>query len=159
MPVGSPGASGVVGIARVGGLGVHGGAVLPRQGSAEPVLCLAELEATNRLAQEANRGGERSAVRLESDPGGARGGDINLEGGEHREFKFKTWDVWEIGPRLSESGTEERALQTQPLIFCITSIFTKVSLAPAKHKFPYEPGFICGCITISFSSVRRLSGG
>lgn len=31
-----------------------------------------ELEAINWLAQEADRGGELSAVRLESDPGGAR---------------------------------------------------------------------------------------
>lgn len=84
MPVGPPGASGVVGIARVGGLRVHGDAVPPRQlGSgqhrgrsagplADAVRGVAELEAINRLAQEADRGGELSAVRLESDPGGAR---------------------------------------------------------------------------------------
>lgn len=84
MPVGSPGASGVVGIARVGGLCVHGDAVPPgklgsgrRRGCsagplADAVRGVVELEAINWLAQEADRRGELSAVRLESDPGGAR---------------------------------------------------------------------------------------
>lgn len=86
VPVGSPGASGVVGIARVGGLCVHGDTVLPRQLALEgrrgqnggrsartaDGRRLFELEAIDWLAQEADRGGELSAVRLESDPGGAR---------------------------------------------------------------------------------------
>lgn len=83
MPVGSPGAFGVVGIARVRGLRVHGDAVLPRQlpglggGNAEAAQLdrgqrLVELEAISWLAQRADRGGELSAARLESDPGGAR---------------------------------------------------------------------------------------
>lgn len=91
MPVGSPGASGVVGIARVRGLRVHGDAVLPRQlpglggGNTEAAQLdrgqrLVELEAIGWLTQRADRGGELSAARLESDPGGARWGNINLEG-------------------------------------------------------------------------------
>ena len=91
VPVGSPGASGVVGIARVCGLRVHGDAVLPRQlpglggGNTEAAQLdrgqkLVGLEAISWLAHRADRGGELSAVRLESDPGGARWGNINLEG-------------------------------------------------------------------------------
>lgn len=85
MPVGSPGASGVVGIARVGGLCVHGDALLTRQlclgvatqrllgwTAGRPGHVVVELEVINWLAQEVDRGGELSAVRLESDPGGAR---------------------------------------------------------------------------------------
>ncbi|KAK5875190.1 hypothetical protein CesoFtcFv8_027701 [Champsocephalus esox] len=87
MPVGSPGASGVVGIAGVGGLCVHGDAVPSRQRSL--VRGAVELQAVSGLIRRLTGGGQRSAVRLESDPGGARCGNINLEGETERKSEFK----------------------------------------------------------------------
>lgn len=88
MPMGAPGATGVVGIARVGGLCVHAKAVLPRRGglgatqrllgltagrcSGNLQRGLAGPEAIDWLAQEIDRGGELSVVSLESDPGGTQ---------------------------------------------------------------------------------------
>lgn len=74
MPVGSPGASRVVGIARVCGLGVHGvsssaQAAGPGGGANKEA---AGLDAGHVSVgdHQADRGGELLAVRLEQDPGG-----------------------------------------------------------------------------------------
>lgn len=84
VPVGSPRAPRVVGVARVGGLCVHSGC--PSEQAARrrwwatrrllgwqiPCKLLSSWGAMDLLAQEADRGGEPSTVRLESDPGGAQ---------------------------------------------------------------------------------------
>lgn len=69
-------------------------------------LCLAAID---RLAQEPDRGGELSAVGLESDPGGARGGNINLNGGEDR------WRIWIHNvKRLGNMPTSDCQRQEEP---------------------------------------------
>lgn len=55
----------------------------------EPCARCGRATGGQRADQEADRGGERSAVRLESDPGGARCGNINLEGETERKSEFK----------------------------------------------------------------------
>lgn len=82
MPMQSPGAPRVMGIARIGGLRIHGnaGSRQQRGSSARPLAAPVESgalvslvsEAIDRPVQEAGCGGELLAVRLESDPAGAR---------------------------------------------------------------------------------------
>ena len=85
VPVGPPGASGVVGIPRVGGLGVHGLASVPRQRLARRYREVAGLdrrqaqrdlvgglirqEAIDWLVQEIDTGGGLAGVNLGSNPG------------------------------------------------------------------------------------------
>lgn len=91
VSVWSPGASRVVGIARVGWLCIHGDAVPPiawplegRRPDGEGRLV--ERGAIDGPAQEPGGVWEPSAVRLESNPAGARWGRINLQG-----EKSQTW--------------------------------------------------------------------
>lgn len=105
MPVGSPGASGVVGVARVGGLGVHGGAGWDQEADGLSVL------------------------RLESDPGGARRGNINLEKEGNLYSGCETRSGQRAHVRLSERGGEKKKEpRCENEMRCVSHLFRSISM-------------------------------